>query len=456
MPGNLSFEELKARVAAGEIDTVIAAQTDMQGRLAGKRFHAQHFVDSAWEETHSCNYLIATDMEMATVPGYPAAGWEKGYGDHVMRPDLSTLRLIPWLPATALVLCDVLDHHGEAEVPHSPRAVLKKQVKRLEALGFRAMVATELEYFMFRESFDELRDAGYRGMTTISPYNEDYHIFQTTREEGVMRAVRNGLFGAGVPVENSKGEADAGQGEINVRYSDALDTADNHVITKNAVKEIAWQNGRAVTFLAKWHQGYAGSSSHIHQSLTDIDDGAAVFHEPAAVHGMSRLMRHYLAGLLEHSAEVTYFLAPYVNSYKRFAADTFAPTRAVWATDNRTTGYRIAGAGTGAIRIENRIGGSDLNPYLALASQIAAGIAGIEQELVLEKEFEGNAYEAQGARRIPGSLLEAAMLMKQSVMLRAAFGDDVVNHYVRAAEWELEDYDRVVTDYEVSRGFERA
>jgi len=455
MPGNLSFDDLKARVDSGEIDTVIAAQTDMQGRLAGKRFHARHFVDSAWKETHSCDYLTATDMEMATVDGYGSTSWEKGYGDHVMRPDLSTLRLVPWLEGTALVLCDVLDHHTHEEAPHTPRAVLKRQVARLEAMGLRPMMATELEFFMFREDFEQLRDSGYRGLTTISAYNEDYHIFQTTKEEDVIRAIRNGLFGAGVPVENSKGEADAGQEEINVRYSDALDTADNHVITKNAVKEIAWQKGRAVTFLAKWSHDYAGSSSHIHQSLAQSDGGNA-FHDPDGDHGMSSLSRQYLAGLLKHASEGTYFLAPYINSYKRFAADTFAPTRAVWGLDNRTTGYRIAEPNTANVRIECRVGGSDLNPYLALAAQIAAGIAGIEGDYELEPAFTGNAYTSRRARRIPGSLREATVALKRSKMLREAFGDDVVDHYVRAAEWEQEDFDHVVTDYEVNRGFERA
>lgn len=455
MPGNLSFDELKDCVASGEIDTVIAAQTDMQGRLVGKRFHARHFVDSAWQETHSCDYLTATDLEMATVPGYRSASWQKGYGDHVMRPDMSTLRIVPWLEGTALVLCDVLDHHGEDEVPYTPRAVLKKQVARLEAMGFRAMVATELEFYMFRESFDQLRDSGYRDISTISAYNEDYHIFQTTKEEDVMRAIRNGLFGAGVPVENSKGEADAGQEEINVRYSDALDTADNHVITKNAVKEIAYEKGRAITFLAKWSHDHAGSSSHIHQSLWTLD-GTPVFRDPEVKHGMSKPMEHYLAGLLKHASEGTCFLAPFVNSYKRFAADTFAPTRAVWSIDNRTVGYRIAAAASDAIRIECRVGGSDLNPYLAIASQLAAGIAGMEAGLELETEFTGNAYQSRRARRIPSNLRDAAMALKRSSMLRDAFGDDVVDHYVRAAEWELEDFDRVVTDYEVNRGFERA
>jgi glutamine synthetase len=421
----------------------------------GKRFHAKHFVESAWCETHSCDYLLATDMEMATVQGYRATSWEKGYGDHVMRPDLETLRRTPWLPGTALVLCDVLDHHGHAQVPHSPRAVLRRQVERLAEMGYRCLAATELEFFMFREDFDGLRNAGYRGMSTISPWNEDYNIFQTTREEDVMRAVRNGLYLAGVPVENTKGEADAGQGELNIRYADAVDAADNHAIAKNAIKEIAFQKGRAVTFMAKWSPAHVGSSAHLHQSLSTAD-GASAFHDPAAEHGMSAVMRSYLAGLLKYAAEGTVFLAPMVNSYKRFVEDSFAPTRLVWGLDNRTAGYRIAGADTDAVRIECRIGGADLNPYLAMAAQIAAGAAGIEEGLDLEAEFRGNAYQARRARRIPSSLRDAAAALKRSKLYRAAFGDDVVDHYVRAAEWEIEDFARAVTDYELRRGFERA
>ena len=455
MPGMMTLEELRQAVSAGEIDTVVAAQVDMQGRLMGKRFQAEYFCDEAWAETHSCNYLLATDMEMVPVPGYKAASWAMGYGDHVMRPDLSTLRRTPWLPGTALVLCDVLDHHSHAEVPFSPRAVLKRQVARLEARGLTAMVATELEFFLFREGFEALRDAKYRCLTSISPYNEDYHIFQTTKEEEVMRAIRNGLQGAGIPVENSKGEADAGQEEINIRYADALTMADRHSILKNAVKEIAWSKGRAVTFMAKWDTARAGSSSHIHQSLRGAD-GAAVFADSGGEHGVSTMMRHYLAGLLAHADETTYFLAPYVNSYKRFAADTFAPTKAIWSVDNRTAGYRVVASESASVRVECRIGGADLNPYLAIAAQIAAGLAGIEQKLALEPELAGDAYRATDARAIPGNLRDAAVALDGSAMLRAAFGDDVVEHYVHAARWEQAEFDRAVTDYEVARGFERA
>ncbi len=455
MPGNLTLETLKEKVLNGQIDTVITAFPDMQGRLMGKRFHAEFFLESAWQETHCCNYLVATDLEMYTVDGYASTSWAAGYGDYVMRPDLTTLRILPWLEGTAMVTCDLLDHHTHAPVPHAPRSVLKRQIERLQSMGLTTAVATELEFFVFRESFDELRDKSYREMTTISPYNEDYHIFQTTREESLMRAIRNGLHGAGVRVENTKGEADPGQAEVNVCYSDALEMADNHCLVKNAVKEIAFLNGRAVTFLAKWSHDAAGSSSHIHQSLISTD-GDPVFFDDSAEYGMSDTMRHYLAGLLKHAGENTFFLAPYVNSYKRFAAGTFAPTKAIWALDNRTAGYRVVADGTRNVRVECRVGGSDLNPHLAIAAQIAAGIAGIENKLELEQEFKGDAYQARKAREIPGTLAQALQALKKSTMLRDAMGSDVIDHYVRTAEWELEDFNSKVTDYEVKRGFERA
>jgi len=455
MPGNLTMEALKEKVASGQIDTVITAFADMQGRLMGKRFHAEFFLESAWEETHCCNYLVATDMEMFTVDGYSSTSWSAGYGDYIMRPDMTTLRLLPWLEGTAMVLCDLFDHHTHAEVPHSPRAILKQQITRLQAMGLKSMVATELEFFVFRESFEELRDKSYRDMTTISAYNEDYHIFQTTKEEGLMRQIRNGLQGAGVRVENTKGEADPGQAEVNVCYSDALEMADNHCLVKNAVKEIAFLNDRAVTFLAKWSHDAAGSSSHIHQSLVSAN-GDAVFFDSDSEYGMSTTMRHYLAGLLKHASDNTYFLAPYINSYKRFVAGTFAPTKAIWSLDNRTAGYRVVADGTRNVRVECRVGGSDLNPYLAIAAQIAAGIAGIEGKLELENEFKGDAYQARKAREIPNSLATATLALKKSTMLRDAMGSDVIDHYVRAAEWEQEDFASKVTEYEVNRGFERA
>lgn len=456
MTSTYTFDDLKIDVAAGRIDTVVAAQIDMQGRLMGKRFQAEYFVESAWKETHSCNYLLATDMEMETVSGYKATSWEKGYGDYTMKPDLSTLRKIPWLEGTALVLCDVLDHHTHEEVPHSPRAILKKQVKRLEDMGFTAFMATELEFFLFDQSFESARESGYRNLKLASGYNEDYHIFQTTKEEEVMRAIRTGLQGAGVPVENSKGEASAGQEEINVRYAEALTMADRHVIIKNGVKEIAWTKGKAATFLAKWNYSAAGSSSHIHQSLWSADGKTPLFFDKDAEHGISDLMKNYIAGLLAHASEITYFLAPYINSYKRFVAGTFAPTKIVWSKDNRTAGFRLCGEDTKGIRIECRVGGSDLNPYLAMAALLAAGIDGIKNRLELQPAFVGDAYGGKGVKEIPRTLRHATELLRGSAMLREAFGDDVIDHYVRAAEWEQEEYDRRITDWEVARGFERA
>lgn len=455
MPGNLSFDELKAQVKKGAIDTVIAAATDMQGRLMGKRFQAEFFISTAWEETHCCNYLLATDMEMETVEGYASTGWSAGYGDYTMKPDMATLRIIPWLEGTALVLCDMLDHHTHEAVPHAPRSMLKKQLQRLDDQGLVSAVATELEFFVFRESFETLRDQGYRDSTTISAYNEDYHIFQTTKEEGLMRKIRNGLQGAGINVENTKGEASAGQAEVNVCYCEGLEMADNHVLVKNAVKEIAFLHGNAISFMAKWDDQAAGSSSHVHQSLRK-KDGTPVFYDPDAQYGMSTIMQHYLAGLLNYADDITYFLAPYINSYKRFSAATFAPTKAVWSIDNRTAGYRIVAPGTESVRVECRVGGSDLNPYLAIAAQLAAGLKGIEDKLSLEECFTGNAYQAEGVREIPHTLRAATEALRNSTMLREAMGDAVVDHYVRAAEWEQEDFDRRVTDYERSRGFERA
>ncbi len=455
MPGTMSFDELKAAVEDQSIDTVVAAIIDMQGRLMGKRFYAKNFVEHAWQETHCCNYLLATDLEMGTPDGYQSTSWSGGYGDYIMKPDLASIRKTPWAEGTALVLCDVLDHHTHQEVPHSPRAMLKKQVARLHDLGFTAASATELEFFVFNESYEQARAKKYRNLTPISPYNEDYHIFQTAKEEGLMRDIRNHLAGAGIPVENTKGEAEAGQAELNIRYADAVDMADNHSIAKNAVKEIAHGHGRSVTFLAKCSADTVGSSSHVHQSLWTLD-GKPAFYDPQAKHGMSQIMQHYLAGQIAYAADMTYFFAPYVNSYKRFVAGTFAPTKIIWSIDNRTAGFRIVGADSTAVRFECRIGGVDLNPYLALSAIIAAGIAGIENKLPLPAEFAGDAYAAEHADNIPNTLLDAAAALKNSTMLREALGEDVVNHYCHAAQWEIEEFNKVVTDYEIQRGFERA
>jgi len=454
MSKTMTFDDLRARVADGSIDTVLACFVDMQGRLMGKRFHAVNFVETSFEETHCCNYLLATDLEMATPDGYASTSWQSGYGDYVMKPDLATIRPIPWLDGTAMVLCDILDHHDHLPVPHSPRAILKKQIARLEALGFEAKMATELEFFLFEKSFDEIRKDGFRNLEPISGYNEDYHILQTTKEEDVMRPIRNHLYAAGLPIENSKGEAEAGQEELNIRYSPALDCADYHSIAKHAIKEISWQHGRAATFLPKWHKDRVGSSSHVHQSLWK--DGEAAFFDKSAKHGMSKLMSHYMAGLIKYSPDYTYFLAPYINSYKRFAKGTFAPTKTVWSVDNRTAGFRLCGENTKGVRVECRIGGSDLNPYLAQAAMLAAGIKGIEEKMALPAATTGDVYADAKAADIPQTLRAATELLRNSAFLREALGDDVVDHYTRAAEWEQEEFDRTVTDWEIARGFERA
>lgn len=456
MSGLLTLDTLRKAVAGGEIDTVVVALVDMAGQLIGKRFHAQFFVDSAHAETHACNYLLANDIDMEPVPGYAAASWSQGYGDFVLKPDMATLRLLPWAPGTALVLADVLDHHHHEDVPHSPRAILKRQIKRLAEKKMTAFFASELEFYLFDESFEGIHNKGYRDPKTAAYYIEDYHIFQTAKEEPVMRAIRNGLQGAGIPVENSKGEWGPGQAEINVRYAEALEMADRHVLIKQAIKEIAYAQGKAVTFMAKWRYDLAGSSSHVHGSLWDAAGKKPLFFDPKAEHGMSTLMRQYMAGQLAYARDITYFLAPFINSYKRFQVGTFAPTRAVWSNDNRTAGFRLCGENSKAIRVECRIGGADLNPYLAFAALIAAGLAGIEQKLELEAPFVGDAYAGAKLREIPKTLREATETLRKSKMLRAAFGDQVVEHYLHAAEWEQFEYDRRITDWELKRGFERS
>lgn len=454
MPGTLSFDALKSQVAEGGIDTVLACFVDMQGRLMGKRFHAVNFVETSYRETHCCNYLLATDLEMKTLEGFASTSWEKGFGDYVMKPDLETIRPVPWLAGTAMVLCDILDHHTHQPIAHAPRAMLQRQIARLKDLGLDAMMATELEFFLFEQSLEDIRKSGFRDLHPISAYNEDYHIFQTTKEEGIMRPIRNHLFAAGLPIENSKGEAEAGQEELNIRYADALACADHHTIAKHAIKEISWQQGHAASFLPKWHPDRVGSSSHVHQSLWR--DGAAAFFDPKGTFGMSQLMGHYMAGLIAYASEYTYFLAPYINSYKRFAKGTFAPTKTVWSVDNRTAGFRLCGEGTPGIRVECRIGGSDMNPYLAQAAMLAAGIKGITDKMTLAPPTKGDVYQDRAAADIPQNLREATEALQNSSMLRSAFGDDVIDHYTRAGAVEQEEFDRAVTDWEIARGFERA
>lgn len=447
-----SLKQLREDVGAGRIDTVLVAFPDMQGRLIGKRFHAEFFLEGGLDETHGCDYLLADDIDMEPVPGYAAANWGKGYGDFVMKPDLGTLMKCTWLEATALVICDVLDHHHEP-VPHAPRNVLRRQLDRLGKMGLSANFASELEFYLFDETYRSAHEKGYRDLTTAGHYIEDYHIFQTTKEESVMRALRNHLNASGIPVECSKGEWGPGQEEINVRYAEALKMADRHVVIKNATKEIAFAEGKAVTFMSKWAYDLAGSSSHVHMSLAR--DGKNQFVGDNDTLGMSDLMKHFMAGLLTYAGDITYFLAPYINSYKRFQAGTFAPTKAIWSRDNRTAGFRLCGENTKGIRVECRIGGADLNPYLAFAALLAAGIEGIENKLELERGFSGDAYSGQQLREVHKTLRDAIEALKASKMLADAMGPDVIAHYVHTAEWEQLEYDRRVTDWERQRGFER-
>lgn len=450
----MAFEDLVGLIDSGDIDTVLTCIVDMQGRLMGKRFHGEAFLDMAQHETHCCNYLLATDLEMATPDGYASTSWSSGYGDYVMKPDLSTLRSVPWLEATALCLCDVLDHHTLQPISFSPREVLKTQISRCEAAGFSPIMATELEFFLFQGTHDEIAATGFQDLRPISNYNEDYHIFQTSKEEVIMRPIRNSLRRMGVPVESSKGEAEAGQAELNIKYADALATADHHILAKHAIKEISHQKGYAASFLSKWHHDRVGSAAHIHQSLWH--GGENVFFDACAPLAKSRLMDYYLAGLLTYAEDYTVFLAPYVNSYKRFAKGSFAPTKIVWSVDNRTAAFRLCGEGTKNIRIECRIPGSDMNPYLAMAAMLAAGLTGIEKELDVPEPFEGDAYIDDAARHIPGTLRDARDRLLGSDVLESAFGAETIAHYARAAEWEVEEFNRFVTNYEIARGFEKA
>jgi glutamine synthetase len=442
----MNLVQLRARVDAGEIDTVLLALCDMQGRLQGKRLSARHFVDEVAEDgAEGCNYLLAVDVEMNTVEGYAMSSWERGYGDFELIPDLATLRLIPWLEATALVLCD-LRWAGGDDVLASPRQILKRQLGRLAERGWSANASTELEFMLFSETYETAHAKRYADLVPANLYNLDYSLLATTRVEPLIRRIRNGMDGAGMVVENSKGECNFGQQEINFRYADALRTADDHVIYRNGAKEIAAQEGMAISFMAKFDER-EGSSCHIHFSLSD-NDGVMVFASDP------KLFQSFLAGQLACLRELTLLLAPNVNSYKRYAAASFAPTTIAWGHDNRTCALRVVGHGP-ALRFENRAGGSDLNPYLALSALIAAGLYGVRQGLELEPAYEGNAYQATDKPRLPTTLHEARDLFDGSRVARDAFGDEVVDHYVNAADVELAAFETAVTDWERARGFER-
>jgi len=452
----LTLEALTTAVGEGAIDTVLVTFTDVQGRLQGKRLHGRYFLDEAVHHgAEGCNYLLAVDVDMNTVGGYEMSSWERGYGDFLLQPDMSTLRLATWLPATALVQCDLLwlDH---APVRQSPRQILKDQARRAAEMGFTAFAGTELEFILFDTTYEEAWDRGYRDLTPSNRYNVDYSILGTTRVEPVLRDIRNHMHAAGMVVESAKGECNFGQHEVAFRYADVVTTADQHSVYKNAAKEIAAQHGKALTFIAKYDER-EGNSCHIHLSLRGADGRTVFTAEPggsASPGGRSAVFGSFVAGVLATLREFTLLYAPNINSYKRYQSGSFAPTTIAWGEDNRTCAVRVVGHGP-SLRLENRTPGGDVNPYIAIAGMLAGGLWGIEQGLELEAPYVGNAYLSQDRSRVPVTLREARELFASSEVARAAFGEDVVAHYVNAADVEIAAYDAVVTDWELRRGFER-
>lgn len=449
-PGMLSLHELEALVRSGEIDTVIVAFGDLQGRLVGKRVAARLFIEEvAAHGAEACNYLLAVDVEMTTVDGYAISSWERGYGDMLLTPDFATLRRIPWLPGTALVMADLGWLDGTA-IAQSPRRILQRQIARLAERGLVPYVGTELEFIVFDDGYREAWAKGYRGLTPASDYNIDYALLASTRMEPLLRDIRLGMEGAGMYCEGVKGECNLGQQEIAFRYDEALVTCDNHTIYKNGAKEIADAHGKSLTFMAKYNER-EGNSCHIHLSVRGTDGSAVMAGDGPG--GMSPLAEHWLAGLLAGLRELTLFFAPNINSYKRYVDGSFAPTAVAWGLDNRTCALRVVGHGH-SLRVENRVPGGDVNPYLATAAIIAAGLDGIERELPLEPQFIGNAYDSDKPR-VPSTLRDAAALFAESELAKAAFGEDVVDHYLNTARVEQAAFDSAITDWERIRGFER-
>jgi glutamine synthetase len=452
-------ELIHAGIADGSIDTVVLAFPDMHGRPVGKRVTADFFTSHVAEHgIEACDYLLAVDVDMNPLPGYHFTNWDTGYGDVVCRPDYDTARLIPWLDGTALVICDLTDDGGEP-VEVSPRRILRRQLERAAERGLRVCSATELEFFLFMDSFEEASAKGWKGLTPHTSTIEDYQLLQTTREEYVLRRIRNDMCAAGIPVEFSKGEAGRGQHEVNVTYDESLVTADRHLVFKNGIKEIAAQEGRAATFMAKWTMDDVGSSCHVHTSLWDRESGEPLMADDAgdgASHpsGLSTLGRRFLAGQLHAARQLAWLAAPTVNSYRRYVPGSWAPTAAVYGEDNRTCGFRLVGHGAGR-RVESRIPGADVNPYLVLAASIAAGLYGIDHELDPGDPYQRNAYEATDVPRIPSTLVEAIGELRDSAVALEAFGPDVHHHLLNTAEQEWLASNRHVTDWELARNFER-
>ncbi|MEU8068478.1 MULTISPECIES: glutamine synthetase family protein [unclassified Micromonospora] len=451
-PTPLSLEQLRVAVAEGEIDTVVLGLTDMQGRLQGKRFHAPYFLDQVVANgSEGCNYLLAVDVDMNTVDGYAMSSWERGYGDFAMRPDLETLRRTPWQPGSVLLLADLEWLDGSGPVVASPRQILRRQLDRLAAHGLTAYAGTELEFVLYRDSYEEAWQRGYRDLTPANQYNVDYSLLGTARVEPLLRRIRTEMAGAGLTPESAKGECNLGQHEIAFRYDEAVRCADHHVIYKNGAKEIAAQEGMSITFMAKPNER-EGNSCHIHFSLRDASGSSAMLGDGPA--HLSVTGQRVLAGLLATMREFSLFFAPNINSYKRYQPGSFAPTALRWGTDNRTCALRLVGHGQG-MRVENRVPGADVNPYLAIAALVAGAVHGIENELELADECTGNAYDDPDAERVPTTLRDALDLWQRSTVAREAFGDEVADHYANQAKVELTAFDAAVTDWELTRGFER-
>ena len=454
-PSPLERNALEEMIRSGEIDTVLVVFPDLQGRLMGKRVTGHYFLDHVIDgSVEACNYLLTVDVDMNVLPGYEYATWEKGYGDFSCRPDLATLRRIPWLEATALVMCDLFDEETGEPVEVAPRTILRRQLEKAAALGYTIKCGTELEFILFRESYEEAAAAGYRGLTPQNDYILDYHILQTTKDEYLIRQIRNGMDGAGVPVEFSKGEAEHGQHEINLYYAEALEMADRHTIYKNGVKEIAALNGQAITFMAKYAFDKVGSSCHIHSSVWDADGKTSLMWDQDGPHHMSDVFRGWLGGQMAATRELSWCFAPFVNSYRRYQPDSWAPTAIGWGKDNRTLGLRVVSHGPG-YRVESRIPGADANPYLAIAAKVAAGLHGIEHGLDPGEPYEGNGYVGEDLLRVPHTLVDAIELLEGSTIAREAFGDEVHKHLVNTAVQEWNEFNKTVTDWEVRRGFER-
>jgi glutamine synthetase len=458
LPGMLDVPTLKQMVQNDQIETVLTMFPDMYGRLIGKRISGRFFIDEVIDQSmHACNYLLACDMEMDPVPGYAFTSWSDGYGDFRLVPDLHTLRLASWLEKTALVLCDVYREENDVLIELAPRTILKKQVERAANRGYRVMGGSELELYVFKDSYEDAARKQYIDLEPIGRYIEDYHIFQGTKEEFVIGAIRRHMDRSGVPVEFSKGEWGPGQQEINLRFADFLEMSDRHTIYKHAAKEIAYQQNCAITFMAKWEQKYAGSSMHLHASIWDKDKHTSLFPGKEVIGPIhsSPIFRWFLGGWIKHFEEIFPFYAPYPTSYKRFVAGSFAPTGIAWSYDNRTAAFRIVGHGH-SLRIECRAPGADANPYLAFAATLAAGLDGIEKQIEPPPIFEGDAYAAAKLAQVPKTLNQAISVLASSKWAREVFGDEVIDHYLHFFRTEQRKFDEVVTDWERARYFERA